>query len=103
MANGGRRPGAGRPKGARNLSSTRLDLRERSEQAALMNAGLDAQAVKNQVVRGGWFDIRRLFDDRGNFRPLHELTFDEAFPIAHLELVKRNITSGAGKTDEVLK
>jgi phage terminase small subunit len=64
---------------------------------------LTAEATCEQIRRGMLYDIRALFDERGNFRPLHELSERDAAMIAGVDVVKRNVTSGDGQTDTVLK
>lgn len=60
---------------------------------------LNAEAVEEQIRRGALFDVRRLFDARGNVRPIQELSEADAAMIEGFEVVKRNITSGDGETD----
>jgi phage terminase small subunit len=57
------------------------------------------KAVRVQVVR----DIRRLFDAKGNMRPIHTLSAEEAAMIAGFEVVIKNAAGGDGHTDTVLK
>ena len=66
-------------------------------------AGMEAAETKRVI---GWQvrrDIRRLFDDKGNLRPIHELTEEEASYIDGIDVVKRNLTAGDGATDTILK
>lgn len=66
-------------------------------------ANLDATETKKVI---GWQlrrDIRKLFDEHGNLRPIHTLTEEEASYIDGLDVVKRNVTAGDGLTDTVLK
>lgn len=96
MPRGGTRTGAGRKKGASaHTKLVRAKLQATRE--------LNAEATKEQIRRGMEWDIRALFDERGNIRPIHTLTAEEAMPIAGFEIVKRNLTSGDGSTDMVLK
>ena len=48
-------------------------------------------------------DIRKLFDAKGNIRPITELDDDEAMMIGAFEVVIKNAVAGDGHTDTVLK
>ena len=56
-------------------------------------------AIRRQVNR----DVRCLFDEAGNLRPIHELTLEEASMIAGLEVVIANAQAGDGHLDEIHK
>ncbi|HEV6964622.1 terminase small subunit [Roseateles sp.] len=58
-----------------------------------------AERVLLEVARIGLSDVRRLFDARGNMRPLHELDDDIAAAVASVEVFEEY--SGQGK-DRVL-
>lgn len=99
---GGARPGAGRKKGGHNRDSKRardLALREQLQR----DLALTAQVSLEQIRRGALYDVRVLFDEAGNFKPMHELSEREAAMIAGIDVVKRNVASGDGHTDTVLK
>lgn len=99
MARGGRRTGAGRRRG-----TTGPQAKTRAVRVAVQKSReLTAQATLEQIRRGSQFDIRALFDTKGNLKPLHTLTAEEAMPIAGFEVVQRNITSGDDKIDTILK
>ena len=69
----------------------------------LEQAGIEAVETKRVI---GWQvrrDIRKLFDEHGNLRPIHTLTEEEASYIDGIDVVKRNVTSGDGQMDTVLK
>jgi len=53
-----------------------------------------------RVVDG---DVRALFDDTGNLKPIHTLTAEQAALIGGFEVVKRNLTSGDGTVDTIYK
>ena len=48
-------------------------------------------------------DIRKFYDARGRLKPIHALPDDLAACIASIEVVKRNVTGGDGKTEFVYK
>lgn len=48
-------------------------------------------------------DIRLLFDDKGNLKPIHQLPDSIAFAVAGVEVVKKNITTGDGQIDTIHK
>lgn len=103
MPRGGKRPNAGRRRGS-STGPTGPQERTRVLRKKLKNdPELTAQATLEQIRRGSQFDIRKLFDKDGNLKPLHQLTAEEAMPIAGFEVVKKNLTAGDGKTDTVLK
>lgn len=96
---GGRREGAGRRPGKSGPTAKTKALRRRIQK----HQDLTADATIEQIRRGCQFDIRTLFDAKGNLRPIHELTAEEAMPIAGFEVLKRNVTAGDDKVDTVLK
>lgn len=69
----------------------------------LDRADLTATRVLEEIRRLALSDIRGLFDDRGNLRPIHTLNDEQAACIASLEVVKRNLTAGDGEVDTVVK
>lgn len=93
---GGKRPGAGRPKGP-------LPATVAKRKAIQHHRTLTAEATIEQIRRGCQFDIRDLFDDTGNIKPIHLLTEIQATQIAGFEVVKRNMTAGDGHIDQVIK
>jgi len=48
-------------------------------------------------------DIRQFYDVDGQAKPIHELPDDLAACIASIEVVKRNLLSGDGKTEFIYK
>nr|PZN74803.1 MAG: terminase small subunit [Pseudomonadota bacterium] len=89
---------------SRLLSNDMVRAAVQAAQARQLEAAeLDAITTKRVI---GWQvrrDIRRLFDERGNLKPIHELTEEEASYIAGIEVVKRNLTAGDASTDTILK
>lgn len=71
----------------------------RQLEAADLTAVTTLRAIQHQVVG----DIRTLFDQAGNLRPIHSLSFAEAALIAGFEVVIKNAAAGDGHTDTVHK
>jgi hypothetical protein len=47
--------------------------------------------------------VRRLFDDKGNLRPIHTLSAEDAALIPGFEVVIKKVVGGDGHTDTVIK
>jgi phage terminase small subunit len=75
----------------------------RLSRAQLEECNVTALDVKRRLALLGFQDIRTLFDQAGNLRPLHELTADEAAVIAGMEIIIKNAQAGDGVTDRVHK
>lgn len=69
----------------------------------LESADLTAARVLEEIRRLSFADLRSLFDEQGNLRPIHTLNAEQAACIASLEVVKKNLTAGDGKMDTVIK
>jgi phage terminase small subunit len=73
----------------------------------LAKVGLTAERTKEAIRRGvdavALGDIRKMFDARGNVRPITELDEAEAMLIGGFEVVIKNAAAGDGHTDTVLK
>ena len=94
----------GRPPGTQDGPTSQRTLARAALRAKLLRtAELSADATLEQIRRCGFYDIRRLFDPAGNLRQLHLLTEAEVACIAGIEVVKRNLTSGDGQSDVILK
>ena len=76
-----------------------------AEQAAkqLERADLTAQRILEEMRRLALSDVRGLFDQDGNLRPIHTLTPEQAAAIASLEVVKKNVAAGDGHVDTIHK
>lgn len=87
-------------------------LLRKAEIAAAVQAGkskqiaaadLSAARVLEELRRLAFADLRRLFDEHGNLKPLTQLSAEDAAAIASIEVVKKNLTAGDGKVDTVVK
>lgn len=72
-----------------------------SEQLAA--AGVTAQKVKDRLALLAFQDIRQLFDEHGNLRPLHQLSAEAAAMVGGFEVIKKNAQAGDGVVDTVHK
>lgn len=88
---GGRKPGS--------LNKRTRALKER----LLRDEQLTVESTVEAIRRGQQYDIRQLLNDKGNFKPIHELTEEEAWCIAGAEVIVKNAEAGDGHTDKVLK
>ena len=64
---------------------------------------LTAKRVLSEIMALGFMDVGSLFDERGNFRSIRELPIEIRKAIASVEVVKRNLTAGDDKQDEIIK
>ena len=64
---------------------------------------LDPERTLREAGRIGFSDIRDLFDGQGNFLPIKQWPEDIARAVSSVEVVKKNVTTGDGKVDDVLK
>lgn len=64
---------------------------------------LTGEMVKARLRLLAFQDIRQLFDEKGNLRPLHTLSDDAAAMIAGMEVIIKNAEAGDGVTDRVHK
>lgn len=69
----------------------------------LRDEELTVEATVEAMRRGQQYDIRRLLNKDGNFKPLHELSEQDAWCIAGAEVIVKNAEAGDGHTDKVLK
>jgi hypothetical protein len=68
-----------------------------------LTAELTKEAIRRHVVADAKGDIRKLFDEKGNVRPITELDDAEAMLIGGFEVVIKNAAAGDGHTGTVLK
>ena len=90
-------PGSGRKPGSLNRRTRAIRARLLSDEELTVESTVEA------IRRGQQYDIRWLLDEDGNFKPIHQLTEEEAWCIAGVEVVIKNAKAGDGHTDEVLK
>lgn len=69
----------------------------------LRDEALTVESTVEAIRRGQQYDIRRLLDGTGNFRAIHQLSEEEAWCIAGVEVIIKNAEAGDGHTDRVLK
>lgn len=69
----------------------------------LASAELSATRVLEEIRRLALSDVRQLFDERGDLRPLHTLTAEQAACIAGVEVIIKNAKAGDGVTDTIHK
>lgn len=69
----------------------------------LQEADLTAERVLEEMRRLAFSDVRCLFDDKGNLKPIKDLTPEESACIASIEVVIKNVAAGDGQTDTVHK
>lgn len=69
----------------------------------LAKAELTGQMVVDRLRLLGFQDIRLLFDEQGNLRPIHTLSDEAAAMIAGMEVIIKNAEAGDGVTDRVHK
>lgn len=69
----------------------------------LTKLDLTADMVKERLKLLAFQDIRALFDERGNLRPIHELSDAAAAMVGGVEVIKKNAAAGDGVIDTVHK
>lgn len=60
-------------------------------------------AIARHVRADGYADVRELFDKKGNLKNIQGLSDNAAMRIGGLEVVKRNLTTGDGEVDTIIK
>lgn len=65
--------------------------------------GLTPHRVLEELIYVGMGNIAELFDVGGNLRPIHEIPVHPRRMIAGVDVVKRNLTTGDGRLDEIRK
>jgi phage terminase small subunit len=71
--------------------------------ADMLAEAIDPNRVLREAGRLAYSDIRQLFDGEGNFLPINQWPDDIARAVSSVEVVKKNVTTGDGKVDDVLK
>lgn len=64
---------------------------------------IDPDRVFREMARIGFADPSLVFDENGNLKPLKDWPASMKRSLAGIEVVKRNLTSGDGEIDQVLK
>ena len=79
------------PASATRLSKTVKVAERVSEllERGARRAEIDVERVLRELARLGLSDVRRLVDERGELRPLHELDDDTAAAVASVEIVSK--------------
>lgn len=72
-------------------------------QKQIDSTDLTASRVLEEMRRLALSDVRALFDQQGNLKPLHTLTAEESACIAGVEVVIKNAKAGDGVTDTIHK
>ncbi len=66
-------------------------------------ATLSAARVLEEIKRLALVDMRGFFDEKGNLKPIHELTEEQGACLAGFEVIKKNAEAGDGIIDTVHK
>lgn len=64
---------------------------------------IDPHRALREAARLAYSDIRELFDAQGNMLPVKQWPDHLAAAIASVEVVKKNLTTGDNKIDDVIK
>lgn len=64
---------------------------------------IDPDRALREAARLAYSDIGEVFDGKGNLKPLKDWPKDLRAAVGAVEVVKRNLTSGDGHVDEVIK
>lgn len=90
--------------GSRLLSNAKVAALVAEGQAKRLDkAELTAVRVLEELRRLAFSDLRRLFDEQGNLRQIHELSAEDAACLASIEVVRENAQPGDGHMDNIHK
>lgn len=64
---------------------------------------IDPDRALREAARLAYADLRELFDEQGRMKPIKDWPDELAAAVGSVEVVKRNIDSGDGQTDDVIK
>lgn len=64
---------------------------------------IDPDRALREAARLAYSDVRQLFDEQGRLKPVKDWPDDLAAAIGGIEVVRRNVDSADGKTDDVIK
>lgn len=73
------------------------------KEAQLKAAGLNASRILEELGRLALVDSRSFYDDRGNIKPVSELTEAQGAALQSIEVIIKNAKAGDGETDEIHK
>lgn len=76
-----------------------------AERQAIQIAKSDLTAIRvlEELRRLAMVDTRSYYDERGNLKPMHELTEEQGSALAGVETMTRNLTAGDGEQDTTYK
>lgn len=69
----------------------------------LEHADLSAVRILEEIRRIATVDTRAFFDERGNLKPISELTPEQGAALAGIEVIIKNAKAGDGVTDTIHK
>jgi phage terminase small subunit len=69
-------------------------------EAELADSGLSVSRTLREIARLSYSDVGELFDGP-NLRPINELPEHARAAIAGIKVIKKNVTTGDGKTDDI--
>ena len=90
----------GRPKGSK---TTKTRVREAASIARLLEVGVKAQNVIDELTKVGFSNVAQFFDEHGNLKSITQLERDHSAAIASFEVLKKNAEAGDGKIDVIHK
>jgi phage terminase small subunit len=76
---------------------------ERRKAARAQRVEVAADDVLRELKRLAFSDVRQLFDEAGKLKPMKDWPNEVAAAIGGIEVVKRNVDSGDGVIDDVIK
>lgn len=100
MPHGGKRPNSGRKAGGTNKGT--LAKRE-GEARALADLGATAERTKREMATLAYASLGDFCHADGTWKGLHELTPEQAACVQSVEVIRKNVEAGDGKTDTIYK
>lgn len=91
---------AGRPEGSKTAKTR---VREAASIARLLEVGVKAQNVIDELTKVGFSNVAQFFDEHGNLKSITQLERDHSAAIASFEVLKKNAEAGDGKIDVIHK
>lgn len=98
----GYKPGRAAQKAAQRLSQDVVvqELIAKATKEAAEKSGLSVDRTLQEVARLAYADPRKLYDDKGNLKPVHELDADAAATVASVEVDE--LFEGRGEDREMV-